>query len=600
VTKTLKKEKKQKNDLHPMIICIRSQDKLLEGMTKIIKNGEKNMKKTIYILLALAMSLSLFGCKGTQANPTAAPATQAPAAATQAPAAATATQAPAATTVPAGTIQNLSFTWYKNYDWYAAEKWADSNDGEKWIKDKYGVNITYMDAGGAASTKLATMMVDNKYPDVISLDRDQTLQQMIDASALVPLDEYIQGSYLQKYLGDKMIDMFRAKDGHLYVYPNWASPIGTAGGNAAWIVQDKWYKQVGSPELKTYDDLYNYLTAVKAKFPNVTPLQVGVNLDALGVLYAGFNEANNPGYMYSYVYRNGDKLGGILSDPSYQQALLFINKLYREKLVTQDMFTMTTDDFNQRMATGNYGIALINDVFSSDWTASFIEKQKTDPELSTTVIDPLVNTGVTLANVKTNWGSAMGWNVATISKDAKNPKDIFAYFDYIFGPMGSLLTTYGAPGANGYWQEQLGPDDMPTMNPSYMTATTAEIDAKWMGSNWTANTGYMNQLTYYQAKTTGHVTQIVKDQLAHTWNHFIDATELYNVIPDPTTDIGILYKNIMNMYTTALPEIVTANSEDVAKAAIADNIAKLDAAGLQKLLDWQTAVWQKNMQTLGK
>ncbi len=561
------------------------------------------MKKMIYVLLVLAMFLS--ACAPAQTSPTPAPANTAEAAApaaTQAvsPTAVPATEAPTAVPVAQSTIQDLSFTWYKNYDWYAAEKWAAENESEIWIKNKYNVNITYMDAGGSASTKIATMMVDSKYPDVISLDRDQTLTTLIDAGALVPLDDYVEGSYLQKYLGNEMIDMFRAKDGHLYVYPNWAAPMGTAGGNQGYIVQNKWYTKVGSPALKTNDDLYNYLTALKAKFPNVTPLQIGVNMAGIAVIYAGFNEANNPGYMASQLYRDGDKLGGILSDPSYQQALLFVNKLYREKLVTQDMFTMTTDDYNQRMANGNYGIAVIDDVFSSDWGAPFVEKQKADPELSTTVIDPIVNTGVTMENVKTNWGSAMGWNVATISKDAKNPKNIFQYFDYIFGPMGSLLTTYGAPGDKGYWQEKLGENDMPVMNPSYLTATTAEIDAKWMGSNWTANTGYMNTLTYYNYDKTGKATQIVKDQLAHTWNHFVDATELVNIIPDPATDMGILYQNIQTLYTTAIPEIINAKSEADAKTAIDANIKKLNDAGLQKLLDWQTAVWKQNMQTLGK
>jgi ABC-type glycerol-3-phosphate transport system substrate-binding protein len=559
------------------------------------------MKKMIYLVLTMALLLG--ACAPTQASPTAANTAEAAAptameAAT--PTAAPATEVPTAVPVTQASFQDLSFTWYKNYDWYAAEKWASSNEGEIWLKNKFNVNITYMDAGGAASTKIATMMVDSKYPDVISLDRDQTLTSLIDAGALVSLDDYIEGSNLQKYLGKEMIDMFRAKDGHLYVYPNWASPVGTAGGNQGYIVQNKWYTKVGSPVLKTNDDLYKYLTAIKAKFPKVTPLQIGVNLAGIGVVYAGFNEGNNPGYMASHLYRNGDQLGGILADPSYQQTLLFINKLYREKLITQDMFTMTTDDFNQRMANGNYGIAVIDDVFSSDWGTPFVEKQKADPELSTTVIDPIVNSGINLDKVTTNWGSAMGWNVAAISKDAKNPKDIFAYFDYIYGPMGSLLTSYGAPGDKGYWQEKLGENDMPVMNPSYLTATTAEIDAKWMGSNWTANSGYMNKLTYYNYQKTGKATQIVKDQLAHTWNHFVDATELVNIIPDPSTDMGILYKNIEGLYTTAIPEIINAKSEADAKAAIDANIKKLNDAGLQKLLDWQTGVWKTNLQTLGK
>ena len=259
------------------------------------------MKKIIGLLLALVMVISLFGCT---AKPSTTP--------SESGASDDSSGTSSTDNVVKGSIQDLSFTWYKNYDWYAAEKWAESNESEIWIKDKYGVNVTYVDAGGAAATKLSTMMVDNKYPDVISLERDQNLQALIDAGALAPLDDYIEGSYLQKYLGDDLLNMFRASDGHLYAFPNWAAPVGTDGGNQGWIVQNKWYEKAGKPALKSYDDLYAYLKTVKEKFPNVTPLQIGVNLAGMCVMYGGFNENTNPDYMLNNVYRDGEKLSGIL------------------------------------------------------------------------------------------------------------------------------------------------------------------------------------------------------------------------------------------------------------------------------------------------
>jgi len=36
------------------------------------------------------------------------------------------------------------------------------------------------------------------------------------------------------------------------------------------------------------------------------------------------------------------------------------------------------------------------------------EKQKADPELGNTVIEPLVKSGVDVKTVKTNWGNALG------------------------------------------------------------------------------------------------------------------------------------------------------------------------------------------------
>lgn len=136
-------------------------------------------------------------------------------------------------------------TWYKNYDWYSVEHWANEKSGEIWIRDNYGVEITDMDPGGAADQKLTTMILDDKYPYVIHVDRDHSLTRLIENGALIPIDNYMEKfPNLIKYLDEGTVNTMRASDGHMYGYPNWAVPVGQVNDNGGWRLQEKHWKKL--------------------------------------------------------------------------------------------------------------------------------------------------------------------------------------------------------------------------------------------------------------------------------------------------------------------------------------------------------------------
>ncbi|MCJ8010121.1 extracellular solute-binding protein, partial [Lederbergia wuyishanensis] len=189
--------------------------------------------------------------------------------------------------------------------------------------------------------------VGNELPDVIWLDRNADLDRLREADMLVPLDEYIDKyPNIKEWVGESTLNMLRAEDGHVYAIPNWYTT--QPNGNTGYVVNDKIYKELGSPKLETTDDLYAYLKQVKEKYPDVIPFEAGQG-DGLDVIYSAFGEVHPNLFMSNHFVPDGDKLSSIFTDPVFRDAMVYMNKLYRERLLDQDTLTQTLDQVKEKV-----------------------------------------------------------------------------------------------------------------------------------------------------------------------------------------------------------------------------------------------------------
>ncbi|GAA0336795.1 hypothetical protein GCM10008967_28880 [Bacillus carboniphilus] len=342
----------------------------------------------------------------------------------------------------------LEFSFYGHYDWMVSDPWAE-NEATKWIKENKLVTIEPIQSGGAAAQKLNTMIASKELPDVIHLNRGADVQRLAEAGQLVPLDEYIEKyPNIKKWVGEQTLNMLRSEDGHIYQIPNWYSQ--EPRGNAGWLVNKKIYKELGSPKLETYDDLYNYLKLVKENYPDVVPFEVGNGGQGIEMLYSGMADDHPRTFIGQRSYPVGDELKSIFVDPVFEETMLYANKLFREKLITQDAMTQTLDQVKEKINTGK--VAVVLTATSADLgRVGNNSLQADDPDAGYDMIWPLHKEGVDKNKVWLDGFVTLGWNVNVITQNAKHPEAVFAYFDWVVGTEGQKVLFFGPKGL--FWDE---------------------------------------------------------------------------------------------------------------------------------------------------
>ncbi|EFM10082.1 extracellular solute-binding protein family 1 [Paenibacillus curdlanolyticus YK9] len=506
-------------------------------------------------------------------------------------------------------VKPVTFTQFVNYDWYTAPKW-DERPHAKWITDNLGVTMEPVQSNGAAASKLNSMIVSKKLPDAIVLDRGKDVERLVAAGQLVALDDYL-AKYPEfvKTIGEQTLNMLRSADGKLYQIPNWFISGDNGNGNAGYFINKKIYKELGSPALETWDDLEAYLQQVKSKYPDVVPIDFGEMRDSesqmLGMLYSGAaNDVTpsfiSPGSGAIFGIPNGDKLTSIYEDQAFIDAAMYTSRLFREGLTSKDAFTQTRDQIKEKLKNGKVAVFGAYDAYVEGIGREVNNDLKAkDPSSGYDVIWPVHKAGVDKNKVFPSGYNTLGWNVNVITKSAKDPEAIFAYMNWALSPEGQQIFFFGPQGL--FYDEVK--DGVPIPNDAYINRDMKKYDDLKIGEfNWYGNTSYVDgtkakreQLLKAEAQDW---TTIAQSTISFKTSK--DITEFSNLDPVPNSEEGIIIQRLRDYYKTFIPKVVFAKSDDEVKQLIADAQAESVKLGYNKVLDWKTAVWQKNLQTMKK
>lgn len=494
-------------------------------------------------------------------------------------------------------FQGLEFSWYIHYDWAGDQGWANDLT-TKYIQDTYGVKVNWVTSGGAAKQKLATMITSDELPDVITLDRGADTDQMVQGGVLVPLDSYVEKyPSLMKWAGPKVINALKSPvDGKFYGVPSWYTNEEHPLGNSGIVLNQKYYKDLGSPKIDNMDDLYEYLKSLKAKYPNVVPFSGQSAFGGGNVLYSLFGENRDKEAAGKFFYKAGNELKYIYEDLAYQEYLLFANKLYREGLMSPDDFTMKGEQWTEKASTGKIGVYAAVDSLNS--VRGLIEtSRKTDPTALFGQIEPPAKAGLDKSKITTSTYGAVGWNHTVITNKAKDAEKIYAFIDFITGEEGSAITTYGPKGL--YWNETI----------DYKGAKVPVKTDKWndrekddgVGKiHWISNGAWAAIASEYDweknppAEGDWDPAKEAKIARAHAFN----TDEYINLTPAPTTEEGIIFKSVEEMSKNHIAKVILSKSEEDAKKEIQNAIANAEKLGFNKTLKIMTENWQKNLKKI--
>ena len=319
---------------------------------------------------------------------------------------------------------------------------------QKWLQEEKKMTMTEVSSNGNAKQKFGTMVASHSLPDVIALDPIfPEFENLVKNNQLVPLDDYMaKYPNLKELIDPDALGMLKASDGKVYGMPSWFESSRNTDHMASygWIVNRKIYAELGKPKLETFDDLYAYLKLIKAKYTDVIPMQDGSEK----MIYGGYGDlrwANSLDEVPSYMNFKTHTVESIFKDPAYKKTKEFNNKLYQEKLISQDYLTQNLDQIHGKNNSGRIGVMSANNITGQGRDANNILKAK-DPDAGYDFIPYLYDKGADPKTVAPIVSRQLGWNQTVITTSAKVPERIFQFFDWWAGEEGQRIGAYGPPG----------------------------------------------------------------------------------------------------------------------------------------------------------
>lgn len=421
--------------------------------------SKNSLLKALAAVMAASMILTVAGCGGGGNSSTAESSTSSK---TESSAAESTDGGDASSEVtgssgPDDTTEPYEFDAYYSYQG-SVKPWGE-DAASKYMNEKFNIKVNYSCPEADADSKLNLMISSDDLPDVIILDRNANWLKLINLGKLVDINtlKYEGCSFDEDIL--ESTQKLLSVNGGLYGIPNWARK-GATGGNMSWMVNHDVYEQLGSPELKTLEDLHQFMLDAKDKgvktsddqsiFPWL-PRQDDNGFYTVSAIYRSYG---NPNLIDTYWSQADNDVKLAVYDDNYISALKIANQWYKEGLFPETTYTDSNDQFVEKLSNGRAAITYYD--FSQDDTNHFrtlLQEKDGNTydllgwELKDSPIYPAAD-GVDY--VYGEESGTVGWNVNCITTKAENPQRIFDLYTWMLTKDGSINMMYGPEG--GLWE----------------------------------------------------------------------------------------------------------------------------------------------------
>jgi hypothetical protein len=435
------------------------------------------MKHAIYLTLVVALLVSvLAGCAGTPA-PSAAPSASAPAASASASAAPSASASASAAPAKAKEMKLfMNETWFKYQEWKG--RIPDL------ITQKTGVKPIVTVAADAtaidlliASGNLGDLVVGTlaKFPRLsnsnISWDIDTIAQKNnIDVSAISPVMRFVNqgsdGKVYTQFCGfspDKVMKQYKAlvEGRGIVMRTDMMEGLG---------VKDE--------DIKSVADLESVLLKAKQKYPDVVPFAYNYTHDNafMKMMFGAIKDTTG------FIDDAQGNLYAFLADPKLKDYFFFMNKLYREGLMTDENFAWKTD-------TADYELMVAGKLFCDAYYDNTALVWNTDPtKFKAANVKFTVSQ---LLSIYNNPGAAAiervaGWRGLFIPKSCVDPALALKFNLWAWSQEGQNLLLWGEEGKDWNWSED---KTYPKLNYEYATPNKDEGMKYW---GWIDHDGFHN------------------------------------------------------------------------------------------------------------
>jgi ABC-type glycerol-3-phosphate transport system substrate-binding protein len=512
--------------------------------------------------------------------------------------------------VPAyDTSEPFEFTLYMNYEWWQSYPAWGSDEISAYWAEKFNMKINFIKAESSPEDQFLQLLVMGELPDVILMDRGATNIDLIRQGVFLDLAPLMEvNPTLQTEIAEGTLKLLSVDDA-LYAIPHWARK-GPTGGNDMWLFNKNVWEAVGSPELNTFEELYDFAIAIRdADLTNmagapITPFAVTNRNDAWekmpNAIYRSFGGPNQ-GDFHTIAY-NGEIMS-VLRDPTFKKALMEANKWYREDLLFETQFVDLDEQMIERFASGRVGLLYYD--HSMDASTARFRKilMETEPGNDwIRVLDPVYPPAAGVEKTYADEKGTMGWNVHGITRDAKNPQRIFDFLCYMLTKEGSIDMMYGPPGVLYDELDELG---NPILFKAMAELTAEENEAV---GTWTYSfCNHSDNVDITKFAVNKMQPEELQDWVEATQSDYLTpimftTDEYANLAPtiDRLSDLGIArHRMHEDMWKEQMPMIIMASTAEEASDLYDALLEAFIEQGLEEIEEIYTAKYQENVALQG-
>lgn len=335
----------------------------------------------------------------------------------------------------------------------------------------------------------------------------------------------------------------------------------------------EWLEKTSFEIPETTDEFYEYLKAIKEQSNDVIPLGILNIQNLIGWLEGSFGVGNRAIDFIDQDPETGELRFYPISD-GYKEMLKYINKLYEEELLDQNVFTLEHPDYTVHSSEGRYGSTVY---WPSDERAEIYESGiALEGPNGDQVFSKLYNT-------------VSGLGQFVITKNNEHPIETIRWIDYFYSDEGSKFFYLGLEnvtyeekedGTLGYVDEIMNSPDGLVMN--------EEISKRlvWVG---TGAPGIRKQ--EYFAGTEGSEAAIEAGEKMkpyfldeeNRWPQFLFTSEENEELTILATDI--------EKYTEEMRDKFIAGTSSFTEWD--DYVARLERIGLDRYMEIYEAAYQR-------
>lgn len=308
----------------------------------------------------------------------------------------------------------------------------------KWLKEKTGVTLDVQTPSGKLGESLNLVVASKTMPDLMYMPNRRESNKFGQDGALVDIMQYMDEmpnlkKWIEQYPEEAKAAL--SHDGKMYMFPN--QGFGETN-RMIWLYREDVFAKEGLTAPKTYDELFETLKALKAKYPDSYPLTLryGQIPDEMNINMTVNFETGEGAY---YDFDSKEWRYGPIED-NYKAMVGMWKKFYDEGLIPPDFLSLQTKQW-QDMVSNGQSFVTIDYISRVDFFNNAMQKE--NPEYNMQFMAPPA--GLPDGKQQNPYFHYMEGGL-TVASTSKNIKDVMRYMDFFYSEEGRVLTSWGVEG----------------------------------------------------------------------------------------------------------------------------------------------------------